>query len=188
MEAIPIILIVGILLFVIVAKAHNNANGDLQKSERPHNLDYERIAKLQAFHVEAPNRIRIFNDSTKLIENTVNVTTFVTRVRELDEFLKWADTQFENGMPIKVSGTDLQYNEYCYRLVNDNALRVANEEYDKWNNICHVRGKRFDRATAKAFESIDALLDCLRTAENIEEIEQQLHRIRNTIEDVYSDV
>lgn len=140
------------------------------------------------FMVEAPNRIRIFNDSMRLIENTNNATTFIRRVDTIEEFLNWASRKVQEGMPLKMEGNVLSVRKQTYELINSNALRVALAEFAEWSEKERKPGKRFDNATIKAFEAVDGLSGCIKTASNNEEVLTEITKIRNLIEEIYSNV
>ena len=64
---------------------------------------YNRLVELEQFKLEAPNRIRIFKDSLRLVQDTNNVKTFVGRCRDLVENLNWISNQVSRGMPLNLS-------------------------------------------------------------------------------------
>ena len=152
------------------------------------NSNRERQKKIACFSVEAPNRIRIFNDSMRLVETTNNAATFIERVDNIEEFLNWATEQIKNGMPLQMEGNILSVRKQAYELINRNALRVTLAEFAKWNEVPRKVGSRFDKATAGAFEAVDGLLVCLKAVENKSEVLPEMERIRDLIEEIYSDV
>lgn len=140
------------------------------------------------FMVEAPNRLRIFNDSMRLIETTNNATTFIGRVSDIEEFLDWATEQVKNGMPLKMEGDIFSARDNIYKLINRNSLRVTLSVFAKWNENERKPGKRFDNATIKAFEAVDGLLSCLKTGDNQSNVQSEMKNVRNLIEEIYADV
>lgn len=147
-----------------------------------------RQKKTACFSVEAPSRIRIFNDSLRLIETTNNATTFIGRVSDIEEFLDWATGQIKNGMPLQMDGNILSVRKQTYELINRNALRVALAEFAKWNEKERKPGKRLDNATIKAFEAVDGLLSCLKTGDNKPNAQSEMEKVRDLIEEIYADV
>lgn len=152
------------------------------------NSNRERKKKIACFSVEAPNRIRIFNDSMRLVETTNNAATFIERVDNIEEFLNWATEQIKNGMPLQMEGNILSVRKQAYELINRNSLRVTLAEFAKWNEVPRKVGTRFDKATAGAFEAVDGLLVRLKAVENKSEVLPEMERIRDLIEEIYSDV
>ena len=152
------------------------------------NSNRERKKKIACFSVEAPNRIRIFNDSMRLVETTNNAATFIERVDNIEEFLNWATEQIKNGMPLQMEGNILSVRKQAYELINRNSLRVTLAEFAKWNEVTRKVGTRFDKATAGAFEAVDGLLVRLKAVENKSEVLPEMERIRDLIEEIYSDV
>lgn len=143
---------------------------------------------IAAFSVEAPNRIRIYNESMHLLETTDVAKTFIGRVRNVCEFQDWAAIQVRNGMPLKMSGNILSARRDCYEFINRNALRVALAEFALFSKEDRVSGAKIDRAAARAFEAVDGLMACLKTADNQSEIKSELENMRNLIEDIYSNI
>lgn len=143
---------------------------------------------IAAFSVEAPNRIRIYNESMHLLETTDVAKTFIGRVRNVCEFQDWAAVQVRNGMPLKMSGNILSARRDCYEFINRNALRVALAEFTLFSKVERVSGTRIDKAAARAFEAIDGLSACLKTADNQGEIKSELENMRNLVEDIYSNI
>ena len=149
---------------------------------------YNRLVELEQFKVEAPNRIRIFKDSLRLIQDTNNVKTFVGRCKYLIENLNWISNQVSRGMPLNLSENPWKMRKECYVCINSNALRLALLVFNKWNAIERKKSKRFDNATISAFENIDSLLCCINYGDNKFQIKDQITEIRNTIEDIYSEI
>lgn len=149
---------------------------------------YKKLIELEAFKIEAPNRIRIFKDSLKLIQETKNPKTFVGRCIDLNVCLNWLSEQASKGMPLEMSDNPLKMRHKCYECINNNALRLAEAQYEKWDKIEQKKGKRFDNATIAAFENIDSLLGCLQHGENKFIVRDQIEHIRNSIEDIYSEI
>lgn len=143
---------------------------------------------IAAFSVEAPNRIRIYNESMHLLETTDVAKTFIGRVRNVCEFQDWAAVQVRNGMPLKMSGNILSARRDCYEFINRNALRVALAEFALFSKVERVSGTRIDKAAARAFEAIDGLSACLKPADNQGEIKSELENMRNLVEDIYSNI
>lgn len=152
------------------------------------NSNKKRQKKIACFSVEAPSRIRIFNDSMKLIETTNNATTFISRISDIEEFWDWAAEQVKDGMPLQMDGNILSVRKHTYELINRNALRVAIAEFSKWNEVPRKVGTRFDKATANAFEAVDGVMACLKAVDNKSEVLPEMERIRDLIEEIYSDV
>lgn len=149
---------------------------------------YNRLVDLEQFKLEAPNRIRIFKDSLRLVQDTNNVKTFVGRCRDLVENLNWISNQVSRGMPLNLSENPWKMRKECYGCINSNALRLALSVFNKWNSIERKKGVRFDNATIHAFENLDSLLGCITYGENKFQIKDQISDIRNTIEDIYSEI
>ena len=149
---------------------------------------YNRLVELEQFKVEAPNRIRIFKDSLRLIQDTNNVKTFVGRCKDLIENLNWISNQVSRGMPLNLSENPWKMRNECYVCINSNALRLALLVFNKWNALERKKSKRFDNATISAFENIDSLLCCINYGDNKFQIKDQITEIRNTIEDIYSEI
>ncbi len=143
---------------------------------------------IAAFSVEAPNRIRIYNESMHLLETTNVAKTFIGRVRDVCEFQDWAAVQVRKGMPLKIDGNILSARRDCYEFINRNALRVALAEFALFSKVERVSGTRIDKAAARAFETIDGLSACLKPADNQGEIKSELENMRNLVEDIYSNI
>ena len=176
----------ALIIFFLVVAAVAIVNIANKKAE--HRNGYEQEASIAGFMVEAPNRLRIFNDSIRLIETTNNATTFIGRVSDIEEFLDWATEQVKNGMPLQMDGNILSVRKQIYELINSNALRVSLAEFSKWNEKERKPGKRFDNATIKAFEAVDGLLSCLKTGDNQSNVHSEMKNVRNLIEEIYADV
>lgn len=147
-----------------------------------------RLSDISVFNVEAPNRIRIYNDSMRILETTKNAKTFIGRVQDVIEFQDWAAVQVLNGMPLKMNGNILSVRKGCNEFINRNAFRVALAEFTLFSKVDRVRGKKIDRAAIRAFEAIDGLSACLKTADNQGEIKSELENLRNLVEDIYSNI
>lgn len=143
---------------------------------------------IAAFSVEAPNRIRIYNESMHLLETTDVAKTFIGRVRDVCKFQDWAAVQVRKGMPLKMNGNILSARKGCNEFINRNALRVALAEFALFSKEDRVSGAKIDRAAARAFEAVDGLMACLKTADNQSEIKSELENMRNLIEDIYSNI
>ncbi len=143
---------------------------------------------IASFSIEAPNRIRIYNESMHILETTNVAKTFIGRVRDVVAFQDWAAIQVRKGMPLKVSGNILSARRDCYEFINRNALRVALAEFALFSKEDRTSGTKIDKAAARAFESVDGLMLCLKTAENQGEIKSELENIRNLVEDIYSNI
>lgn len=146
------------------------------------------LSDITAFSMEAPNRIRIYNESMHLLETTDVANTFIGRVRDVCEFQDWAAVQVRKGMPLKIDGNILSARRDCYEFINRNALRVALAEFALFSKVNRVSGTRIDKAAARAFEAVDGLTACLKTADNQGEIKSELENMRNLIEDIYSNI
>lgn len=146
------------------------------------------LPDIAAFSVEAPNRIRIYNESMHLLETTDVAKTFIGRVRDVCEFQDWAAVQERKGMPLKMNGNILSARKGCNEFINRNALRVALAEFALFSKVERVSGTRIDKAAARAFEAVDELTACLKTADNQSEIKSELENIRNLVEDIYSNI
>lgn len=143
---------------------------------------------IAVFSVEAPNRIRIYNESMHILETTDVAETFIGRVQNVLAFQDWAALQVRNGMPLKINGNILSARKDCNEFINRNALRVALAEFAKFSKVDRVSGTRIDKAAARAFEAIDGLSACLKTADNQCEIKSELENMRNLVEDIYSNI
>lgn len=178
-----IIIFISSIIFITVflLRKQGNVGGSC--------FDSDRLLKLSRFQFEAPNRIRIFNDSIKLVQSTQNANTFIGRVKEIDMFTEWSFEQLRDGMPLTTYGRNHLEMVRSYRnMINRNALRVAQAEFAKWSKVRRVNGKVFDKATIKIFEALDNLVDCLETGDNKNEIQSEISNIRNLVEDIYSNV
>ena len=186
-----IYIVIIILAFILLAVSVicNSADGGkpkgatTDKRKEAHN----RLLELQHFKAEAPSRIRIFKDSLRLIQETNNVNTFVGRCQDLISNLNWLSNQVSKGMPLDTSETPWKMRKECYECINCNALRLALNTFAEWSKVERKKGKRFDNATIKAFNSIDSLLSCITSSENKFKIKDEIEGIRNTIEDIYSE-
>lgn len=143
---------------------------------------------IAAFSVEAPNRIRIYNESMHLLETTDVANTFIGRVQDVVALQDWAAVQVRKGMLLKIDGNILSARRDCYEFINRNALRVALAEFALFSKTDRESGTRMDKAAARAFEAIDGLSACLKTADNQGEIKSELENMRNLVEDIYSNI
>ena len=151
--------------------------------------EQENNLKSEIFQMEAPDRIRIYNDSIKLIENTKNINTFISRIVDIDDFLEWGNKQYKKGNWFKVKGQNiLQLKDNAYYAINKGAIRIALLEYNKWMDIEQKSGKRFDTATAKTFEILDKLPPVLKPAPNKNSAQEDIEKLRNKIELIYSEL
>lgn len=172
-----------VLLFLafIFAVAFIQLNGNRKRQ-------MQKQLELSSFVIEAPCRIRIYNDSMHILETTNIASTFISRVQEVVGFQDWAAIQIRKGMPLKTDGSMLQSRSECNEFINRNALRVALAEFALFSKTDRVRGAKMDKAAARAFEATDGLASCLKTADNQNEIKSELENIRNLIEDIYSNI
>lgn len=146
------------------------------------------LSDIAVFNFEAPNRIRIYNESMRILETTNIAKTFIGRVQDVIAFQDWAAVQVRKGMPLKMNGNILSARKGCNEFINRNALRVALAEFALFSKEDRVRGTKIDRAAARAFEAIDGLSACLKTADNQGEIKSELENMRNLVEDIYSNI
>ena len=77
-----------------------------------------RLSDISVFNVEAPNRIRIYNDSMRILETTRIAKTFIGRVQDVMEFQDWAAVQVRKGMPLKMNGNILSVRKGCNEFIN----------------------------------------------------------------------
>lgn len=91
-------------------------------------MDISKQAQIQGFiHVEYPNRVRIFEDCNRIMQNTVNFDTFQRRAAEALDFIKWTFEQKAVGMPIKPNMSESEaigdfccvYNKHCARIARE---------------------------------------------------------------------
>ena len=181
---VVIIIVAIIFLIAIISYFTESKSKHLPKR----NEEFRRLVDIEAFKIEAQSRIRIFNDSLRLIQETNNVDTFIGRCKDLEESVNWIASKASNGMPIELNKPPLTIRHECNICINENALRLAKVQFDKWNNIGIKKGKRFDNATIKTFNIIDALLEILKTGNNKTAISNEILQIRNKVEDIYSDI
>lgn len=146
------------------------------------------LSDIAVFNFEAPNRIRIYNESMRILETTNIAKTFIGRVQNVIAFQDWAAVQVRKGMPLKMNGNILSARKGCNEFINRNALRVALAEFALFSKVERVSGTRIDKAAARAFEAVDGLTACLKTADNQNEIKSELENIRNLVEDIYSNI
>ena len=182
-----IVVIILVVLIVGIAILANNDESRVPKAEERANA-LRRLNELESFKIEAPNQIRIFQDSLRLIQNTNNIDTFIIRCSDLENSLNWIASKVAIGMPIELSKPPLIMRLECFICINENALRLVKAQYEKWNSIEHKAGKRFDNATIKTFNVIDSLLGVLKTGDNKDAIKAKIEQIRNNVEDVYSNI
>lgn len=180
-----VVLIIVAAIFFIAIIAHLAENKSKTSSRE---VEFRRMVDIEAFKIEAPCKIRIFKDSLKLIQETNNVDTFIGRCTDLEESVDWIASKASIGMPIELDRPPLALRYECYMCINENALRLAKIQFDKWNSIELKKGKRFENATIKTFVIIDSLLGVLKTANNKTAINSEIEQIRNKVEDIYSDI
>lgn len=150
-------------------------------------LDKEKTT-LDCFDMEAPDRLRIFNDSLELIASTPKISTFILRVGDIDNFFLWCKEQNANGIQIELNKNITELEEETYKNININAIRIAEREYTKWLGVDRATEKKIDKATAKVFETLDELAKCIKPASNEKEAQEQIEHFRSTIEKIYSEL
>lgn len=143
---------------------------------------------LSVFNRIAPVRILMYNECMHALEYTQDAKTFIGSVQDVIAFQDWAAVQVRKGMPLKLNGNILSVRKDCHEFINRNALRVALAEFAIFSKEDRVRGTKIDRAAARAFEAIDGLSACLKTADNQGEIKSELENMRNLVEDIYSNI
>lgn len=83
-----------------------------------------KAAVVSSFMVEHQSRLRVYEDSKKLMATTVNFDVFLRRADNAIDFIKWCFEQKKAGMPVNanMSETDAMddfckvFNQHCVRI------------------------------------------------------------------------
>lgn len=148
--------------------------------------------------IEGDSRMRILSESMDLIMKTENLETLISRIVDVDEQLQWCADQINSGRPIRLSinayGIPLSYDNFnsnvdeIYKIINDEIVRVAMIEFDKWKDLKIRNGKRFTESTSKLFDKIDTLIGNLKDCPNQVQSNFTMQGIRTQIEESYANI
>lgn len=184
------IFILSLLVSVIFSNPERTKNKIEEYENKMPGLAYQK--DLSAFNIEAQDKFRNLNDSLKLISSTKEIDTLLSRIIDIDGVLIWINDNDKKGMPVLnlIKNYDIADMGHMYLIIyeeiNNDILRVAEMELDKWSKIKRRKGAMFDYSTSKLFGNLERLEKSLKNTINKETVSSQIKYIWNLVEDEYS--
>lgn len=179
-----ILFIIGaFFLFFFAIRADNKRKGLSGNTPR---IDSRGKAILQ---IEFPRRKQILEESVKLIQETGNIDTLLTRYDIALEHYHWIMEQKAKGLPIWFDTEDEGFESALNRIRNYHIVRIAMEKFINYKKKMYglKTAKAKENNTAQMFEYLEKCKQSLVSHANKGESEAKLNKLHNNTEDFYSD-
>lgn len=133
---------------------------------------------------------RMLNDSVKIIENTNNLKTLLSRYEDALDSYRWIIDAINSGYQAKFSAEKEGFERSLKREVNNSIVRISNMMYrndipkimNLKNNLS--KEKRIDKLIDKQNECLNSLIqhfDIEKSKSEIIEVINQLNNYKNTL-------
>lgn len=179
-----IFIICAFLLFFFAIRADNKRKGGVGTKT------YVNIHDKTILQTEFPRRKQMLEESVRLIQETSNIETLVSRYEVALEHYHWIMEQKSKGLPLFFESEDEGFESALNRINNYHIVRIAMEVFinykKKMYGLKTVKAK--DSNTAKMFEHINKSIELLKDHSNRDDSLKKLNRLHNNIEDFYSKI
>lgn len=179
-----ILFIIGaFFLFVFAIRTDNKKKG--LSGNKPY--IYSRSKAI--LQIEFPRRKQILEESVKLIQETNNIDTLLSRYDIALEHYHWIMEQKAKGLPIWFDTEEEGFESALNRIRNYHMVRIAMEKFINYKKKMYglKTAKAKENNTAQMFEYLEKCKKSLISHTNKDESEAKLNKLHNNTEDFYSD-
>lgn len=174
-----------IIVVIMIAGGQHETNKKGTSSNKPY-IDARSKAILQ---IEFPRRKQILEESIKLIQETSNIDTLLSRYDIALEHYHWIMEQKAKGLPIWFDTEEEGFENALNRIRNYHIVRISMEKFIKYKKKMYglKTAKARENNTAQMFEYLEKCKQSLVSHANKGESEAKLNKLHNNTEDFYSD-
>lgn len=132
---------------------------------------------------ELESRNRILRDSIELLDTTQNVYTFIRRVSDLNEQVRWMCDRLEEGFPLKLQADgNKDFKTAMFDYANSKSVRLAKRLiYDFQSGQYRTEKMKISRIVL-LYKNLTMLKDALLMTDNFNEALSQLSDYLKSIE------
>lgn len=180
-----IIILVAFVIIMGILGGQYEANKKGLSGNKPY-IDSRGKAILQ---IEFPRRKQILEESVKLIQETNNIDTLLSRYDIALEHFHWIMEQKAKGLPIWFNTEEEGFESALNRIRNYHIVRIAMEKFINYKKKMYglKTAKAKENNTAQMFEYLEKCKQSLVSHANKGESEAKLNKLHNNTEDFYSD-